>query len=71
MENYNIRDAKGRLIDWIIPEIDDDRYYYWVVIDRQDVYYASSKEEALTALWELMEAREEWRLEEKIKELNS
>lgn len=65
------RDAQGRLIDWIIPEVDDDRLYYRVVINREDVYYASSEEEAYTVLWELMEAREMWTLEEKIKELNN
>ena len=71
MENYNIRDNQGRLIDGILPEVDDDRYYYWVVIDRKDVYYASSKEEAIEVLQELMEARDEWNLEEKITEINN
>lgn len=68
MEN---RDTQGRLIDWVIPEVDDDRYYYRVVINREQVYYASSEEEANTVLWELMEAREMGILEEKIKELNN
>ena len=71
MKKIENRDEKGRLIDWIIPEVDDDRYYYRVVIDRKDVYYASSEKEAYTVLWELVEAREMWVLDEKIKELNN
>lgn len=71
MENYCIRDEKGRLIDWFIPEVDDDRMYYRVVINREEVYYASSKEEALDALGELMEARDQWNLQETIDKLNN
>lgn len=71
MEKYNKRDAQGRLIDWIMMEVDDDRVYYRVVIDREQVYYASHKEEAFVVLNDLLDAREEWRLEEKIKEFNS
>lgn len=71
MEKYNKRDAQGRLIDWIMMEVDDDRVYYRVVIDREQVYYASHQEEAFVVLNDLLEAREEWRLEEKIKEFNS
>lgn len=71
MEKIENRDSQGRLIDWVIPEVDDDRYYYRVVINREDVYYASSEEEAYTVLWELMEAREMWNLEEKIQEFNN
>ena len=71
MEKYNKRDAQGRLIDWIMPERDDDRMYYRVVIDREQVYYASHEEEAFVVLNDLLDAREEWRLEEKIKEFNS
>lgn len=71
MEKYNKRDAQGRLIDWIMMEIDDDRVYYRVVIDREQVYYASHQEEAFVVLNDLLDAREEWRLEEKIKEFNS
>ena len=71
MEKYNKRDAQGRLIDWIMTEVDDDRVYYRVVIDREQVYYASHQEEAFVVLNDLLDAREEWRLEEKIKEFNS
>ena len=71
MEKYNKRDAQGRLIDWIMMEVDDDRMYYRVVIDREQVYYASHEEEAFVVLNDLLDAREEWRLEEKIKEFNS
>jgi len=71
MEKYNKRDAQGRLIDWIMMEVDDDRVYYRVVIDREQVYYASHQEEAFVVLNDLLDAREEWRLEEKIKEFNS
>lgn len=71
MEKYNKRDAQGRLIDWIMPERDDDRMYYRVVINREQVYYASHEEEAFVVLNDLLDAREEWRLEEKIKEFNS
>jgi hypothetical protein len=41
------------------------------VIDREQVYYASHEEEAFVVLNDLLDAREEWRLEEKIKEFNS
>lgn len=71
MEKIENRDSQGRLIDWVIPEVDDDRYYYRVVINREQVYYASHEEEACMVLWELMQAREDWNLEEKIKELNN
>ena len=69
MEKYNKRDAQGRLIDWIMPEVDDDRYYYRVVIDREQVYYASHQEEAFVVLSDLLEARDEWRLQEALDNL--
>lgn len=71
MEKIENRDSQGRLIDWVMPEVDDDRYYYRVVINREQVYYASHEEEAYMVLWELMQAREDWNLEEKIKEFNN
>ena len=71
MEKYNKRDAEGRLIDWITPEVDDDRMYYRVVIDREQVYYASNQEEAFVVLNDLIEAREDGRLQEALDELNN
>ena len=71
MEKYNKRDADWKLIDWIIPEVDDDRYYYRVVIDREQVYYASNQEEAFVVLTDLLEAREDGRLQEAIDKLNN
>lgn len=71
MEKYNKRDAEGRLIDWIMPEVDDDRYYYRVVIDREQVYYASNREEAFVVLNDLIDAREQWDLEGAIQRLNN
>lgn len=71
MEDLKRTDDLGRIIDWVIPEVDDDRYYYRVIVDRKDVYYASSEEEAYCVLWELVEAREQGKLEEKIKEVNN
>ena len=71
MEKYNKRDAQGRLIDWIMMEVDDDRVYYRVVIDREQVYYASHKEEAFVVLNDLLEARDEWRLQEALDKLNN
>ena len=50
---------QGRLIDWIMTEVDWDRVYYRVVIDREQVYYASHKEEAFVILTDLLEARED------------
>lgn len=69
MEKYNKRDAQGRLIDWILPEVDDDRYYYRVVINREQVYYASNEEEAFIVLTDLLEARDDGHLEEAIDKL--
>ena len=69
MEKYNKRDAQGRLIDWILPERDDDRLYYRVVINRKLVYYASNEEEAFVVLTDLLEAREDGHLEEAIDKL--
>ena len=40
-------------------EVDDDRMYYRVVIDREQVYYASHEEEAFVVLNDLLDAREE------------
>lgn len=71
MEELKRTDDLGRIIDWVIPEVDDDRYYYRVVIDRNNVYYASSEQEAYCVLGELVEAREQGKLEEKIKEVNN
>lgn len=71
MEKYNKRDAEGRLIDWIMPEVDDDRYYYRVVINREQVYYASNEEEAFVVLNDLIDAREQWDLEGAIQRLNN
>jgi hypothetical protein len=71
MEKYNKRDAQGRLIDWILPEVDDDRMYYRVVIDREQVYYASNQEEAFVILNDLLDAREDWRLQEALDKLNN
>ena len=71
MEKYNKRDAEGRLIDWIMPEVDDDRMYYRVVIDREQVYYASNEEEAFVVLNDLIDAREQWDLEGAIQRLNN
>ena len=71
MEKYNKRDAEWKLIDWILPEVDDDRYYYRVVIDREQVYYASHQEEAFVILNDLLDAREDWRLQEALDKLNN
>lgn len=71
MEKYNKRDAEWKLIDWILPEVDDDRYYYRVVIDREQVYYASNQEEAFVILNDLIDAREDWRLKEALDKLNN
>lgn len=71
MEKYNKRDAEWKLIDWILPEVDDDRMYYRVVIDREQVYYASNQEEAFVILNDLLEAREDWRLQEALDKLNN
>ena len=71
MEKYNKRDAEGRLIDWIMPEVDDDRYYYRVVINGEQVYYASNREEAFVVLNDLIDAREQWDLEGAIQRLNN
>lgn len=71
MEKYNKRDADWKLIDWILPEVDWDRMYYRVVIDREQVYYASHQEEAFVVLTDLLEARDEWRLQEALDKLNN
>lgn len=71
MEKYNKRDAQGRLIDWIMMEVDDDRVYYRVVIDREQVYYASHQEEAFVVLNDLLEAREDGNLQEAFDKLNN
>lgn len=71
MEKYNKRDAEWKLIDWILPEVDWDRCYYRVVIDREQVYYASHQEEAFVVLSDLLEARDEWRLQEALDKLNN
>jgi hypothetical protein len=71
MEKYNKRDAEWKLIDWILPEVDDDRVYYRVVIDREQVYYASHKEEAFVILNDLLEAREDGNLQEALDKLNN
>lgn len=71
MEKYNVRDAKGRLVDWIMQEVDDDRYYYRVVINREQVYYASNQEEAFVVLNDLLDAREDGRLQEALDKLNN
>lgn len=69
MEKYNKRDAQGRLIDWILPERDDDRLYYRVVINRKLVHYASNEEDAFVVLTDLLEARDDGHLEEAIDKL--
>jgi hypothetical protein len=71
MEKYNKRDAEWKLIDWILPEVDDDRVYYRVVIDREQVYYASNQEEAFVILNDLLEAREDGNLQEALDKLNN
>jgi len=71
MEKYNKRDAQGRLIDWIMMEVDDDRVYYRVVINREQVYYASNEEEAFVVLADLLKARENRRLQEALDKLNN
>lgn len=71
MEKYNKRDAEWKLIDWILPEVDDDRVYYRVVIDREQVYYASNQEEAFVILTDLLEAREDGDLQEALDKLNN
>jgi hypothetical protein len=69
MEKYNKRNRDWKLIDWIMPERDDDRMYYRVVIDWEQVYYASHQEEAFVVLTDLLEARDEWRLQEALDNL--
>ena len=69
MEKYNKRNRDWKLIDWIMPEMDDDRMYYRVVIDWEQVYYASHQEEAFVVLTDLLEARDEWRLQEALDNL--
>lgn len=71
MEKYNKRDADWKLIDWIMQEVDWDRMYYRVVIDREQVYYASNQEEAFVVLSDLLEAREDERLQEALDKLNN
>lgn len=71
MEKYNKRDAEWKLIDWILPEADWDRMYYRVVINREQVYYASNEEEAFVVLADLLEAREDRRLQEALDKLNN
>ena len=71
MEKYNKRDAEWKLIDWILPEVDWDRMYYRVVIDREQVYYASNQEEAFVVLSDLLEARKDGRLQEALDKLNN
>jgi hypothetical protein len=52
-------------------EVDDDRVYYRVVIDREQVYYASHEEEAFVVLNDLLEAREDGNLQEALDKLNN
>jgi hypothetical protein len=54
-----------------MTEVDDDRVYYRVVIDREQVYYASHKEEAFVILTDLLEAREDGNLQEALDKLNN
>jgi hypothetical protein len=52
-------------------EVDDDRVYYRVVINREQVYYASNEEEAFVVLADLLKARENRRLQEALDKLNN
>jgi hypothetical protein len=55
--------------DYIREEVDDDRTYWRVYIDWKDVFYCSWQREAERVLDHLKEKRDEWKLEEALKEL--
>ena len=58
-----------RELDCIREEVDDDRTYWRVYIDWKDVFYCSWQKEAGRVLDHLKEKRDEWKLEEALKEL--
>lgn len=58
-----------RELDCIREEVDDDRTYWRVYIDWKDVFYCSREKEAKRVLDYLKEKRDEWVLDEALKEL--